>query len=82
MFEAFTGPVPRIVPDNLTTGVIKLPCEGEVVLNNAYREMAAHYSAAVRPGRVRAPKDKASVENPVAHVDTWTIAGLRQRQFT
>ncbi|MEV7475637.1 IS21 family transposase, partial [Pseudarthrobacter oxydans] len=82
MFEAFTGSVPRIVPDNLKTGVIKHPREGEVVLNDAYREMAAHYSAAVLPGRIRAPKDKASVENTVAHVATWVIAGLRQQQFT
>jgi hypothetical protein len=82
MFEAFTGSVPRIVPDNLKTGVIKHPREGEVVLNDAYREMAAHYSAAVLPGRIRAPKDKASVENTVAHVATWIIAGLRQQQFT
>jgi transposase len=37
MFEAFTGSVPRIVPDNLKTGVIKHPREGEVVLNDAYR---------------------------------------------
>ena len=62
MFEAFGGSVPRIVPDNLKTGVVKHPREGEVVLNDAYREMAAHYSAAVLPGRVRHPKDKASVE--------------------
>jgi hypothetical protein len=27
------------------------------VLNDAYREMAAHYSAAVLPGRVKHPKD-------------------------
>ncbi|MDP9697070.1 UNVERIFIED_ORG: transposase [Arthrobacter globiformis] len=82
MFEAFTGSVPRIVPDNLKTGVIKHPREGEVVLNDAYREMAAHYSAVVLPGRIRAPKDKASVENTVAHVATWIIAGLRRQQFT
>lgn len=82
MFEAFGGSVPRIVPDNLKTGVIKHPRDGEVVLNDAYREMAAHYSAAVLPGRIRKPKDKASVENTVAHVATWIIAGLRERQFT
>jgi transposase len=81
MFEAFTGSVPRIVPDNLKTGVLKHPREGEVVLNDAYRQMAAHYSAAVLPGRVRAPKDKASVENTVAHVATWVIAGLREQRF-
>jgi transposase len=82
MFAFFGGSVPRLVPDNLKTGVISHPREGEVVLNDAYREMAAHYSAAVLPGRVRAPKDKASVENTVSHVATWVIAGLRQEQFT
>jgi transposase len=82
MFAFFGGSVPRLVPDNLKTGVISHPREGEVVLNDAYREMAAHYSAAVLPGRVRAPKDKASVENTVSHVATWVIAGLRQQQFT
>ena len=81
MFDWFGGSVPRIVPDNLKTGVIKHPAEGEVVLNDAYRELAAHYSAAVLPGRVRKPKDKASVENTVAHVATWVIAGLRDRRF-
>ncbi|MDO5745935.1 MAG: IS21 family transposase, partial [Micrococcaceae bacterium] len=49
---------------------------------DSYREMAAHYSAAVLPGRVRAPKDKASVENTVSHVATWVIAGLRHEEFT
>lgn len=82
MFEYFGGSVPRIVPDNLKTGVISHPSEGEIVLNDAYREMAAHYSAAVLPGRVRAPKDKASVENTVGHIATWVIASLRERQFT
>jgi len=82
MFFFFGGSVPRLVPDNLKTGVISHPREGEVVLNDAYREMAAHYSAAVLPGRVRAPKDKASVENTVSHVATWVIAGLRHETFT
>ena len=82
MFAFFGGTVPRLVPDNLKTGVISHPREGEIVLNDAYREMAAHYSAAVLPGRVRAPKDKASVENTVSHVATWVIAGLRAEQFT
>ena len=58
------------------------PRGGEIVLNDAYREMAPHYSAAVLPARVRAPKDKAGVENTVSHVATWVIAGLRHEQFT
>lgn len=82
MFAFFGGSVPRLVPDNLKTGVISHPREGEVVLDDAYRKMAAHYSASVLPGRVRAPKDKPSVENTVSHVATWVIAGLRHEQFT
>lgn len=81
MFDWFGGSVPRIVPDNLKTGVIKHPAEGEVVLNDAYRELAAHYSAAVLPGRVRKPKDKASVENTVGNIATAVIARLRGEQF-
>lgn len=81
MYEFFGGSVPRLVPDNLKTGVISHPRDGEIVLNNAYRQMAAHYSAAVLPARVRAPKDKASAENTVAHVATWVIAALREQSF-
>lgn len=81
MFGWFGGSVPRIVPDNLKTGVVKHPADGEVVLNDAYRELAAHYCAAVLPGRVRKPKDKPSVENTVGNIATWVIAGLRDRPF-
>ena len=81
MFDWFGGSVPRIVPDNLKTGVIKHPAEGEVVLNDAYRELAAHYSAAVLPGRVRKPKDKPSVEGTVGNIATAVIAQLRGQQF-
>ena len=82
MFEAFGGSVPRVVSDNLKTGVIKHPRDGEIVLNDAYREMAGHYSAAVLPGRVRKAKDKASVENTVWHVAMRIIADLRDERFT
>lgn len=81
MFDWFGGSVPRIVPDNLKTGVIKHPAEGEVVLNDAYRELAAHYSAAVLPTRVKAPKDKASVEGTVGNIATAVIAQLRGQEF-
>ncbi len=82
MFEFFGGSVPRIVCDNLKTGVIAHPREGEIVLNDAYRELAAHYSAAVLPGRVRKPKDKPSVENTVGNIATAVIAALRGQTFT
>ena len=57
MFAFFGGSVPCIVPDNLRTGIRKHPKEGEPELNDAYREMAAHYGCAVMPARVRKPKD-------------------------
>lgn len=81
MFEFFGGSVPRIVCDNLKTGVINRPKEGEIVLNAAYRELAGHYGAAVLPARVKAPKDKSSVENTVGHVATEVIATLRNTTF-
>ena len=82
MFEHFGGSVPVIVPDNLKTGVVKHPREGEVVLNGAYEEMAAHYGAAIMPGRVRKPKDKPSVENTVYNIALSVIGPLRGTAFT
>lgn len=82
MYEAFGGSVPRLVPDNLKTGVITHPREGEIVLNNAYRQLAAHYSGAVLPARIRKPKDKPSAENTVLHVATWVIGALRNQVFS
>ncbi len=81
MFAWFGGSTPRITPDNLKTGVITHPREGEIVLNDSYRELAAHYAAAVIPGRPRRPKDKPSVENTVWSIATWVIAALRNKQF-
>lgn len=82
MFEFFEGSVPRIVCDNLKTGVITHPREGEITLNDAYRQLAAHYSAAVLPTRIKSPKDKASVENTVGHIATVVNAKLRNQTFT
>lgn len=64
-FEYFGGSTPCIVCDNLKTEVISHPKEGEVVLNDAYREMANHYNSALLPARSRKSRDKASVKNEV-----------------
>lgn len=82
MFEFFGGSTPCLIPDNLKTGVVKHPKEGEIVLNEAYREAVAHYSCAILPGRVRKPKDKPSVENTVGNIATAVIAKLRNTTFT
>ena len=39
MFEYFAGTTPLLIPDNLKTGAIKHPKNGEVILNKAYQEM-------------------------------------------
>ena len=70
-----------MVCDNLKTGVISHPRDGEVVLNDAYRSMAEHYSAAVIPGRVRRPKDKPSAENTVWHATMALAGAMRDRAF-
>ena len=82
MFAFFGGSVPVIVPDNLKTGVVKHPKDGEVVLNSAYEEMATHYGAAIMPGRVRKPKDKPSAENTVWNTALAIIGPLRDEVFT
>lgn len=82
MFEFYGGSVPRLIPDNLKAGVTKHPKEGEVVLNDAYREMATHYSAAVLPARVVKPKDKPNAEGTVGNIATDIIAALRGTVFT
>lgn len=43
--------------------------------------MAARYGATVMPARVRAPRDKPSVENEVWQVTTETFAAPRNRAF-
>lgn len=79
---AYFGAVPaRIVCDNLKTGVAAHPREGEIVLNDHYRNLAEHYSTAVLPGRVRKPKDKPSGENLVLHAERAVVGMMRDRGF-
>ena len=81
-FAHMGGSTPCIVPDNLRTGVRAHPREGEVELNEAYREMAAHYGSAVMPARVATPRDKPSAENEVWQAALEIIAALRDEVFT
>lgn len=78
---SFFGGVPEIlIPDNLKTGVTH-PCRYEPDLNQTYADMAAYYGCAVIPTRVKAPKDKAKVENGVLQAERWVLAPLRNRVF-
>ena len=78
---SFFGGVTRIlVPDNLKTGVEKV-YRSETIINKTYQEMAEHYGTAVIPARVKAPKDKPSVEGTVGIISTWILAVIRNQQF-
>ena len=78
----FIGGVPiRTICDNLKTGVLSHPKEGEIVLNEAYESLARHYVTAIMPTGVRKPKQKPSVEGTVGKIATAVIAKLRGTEF-
>lgn len=81
MYEFFGGTPVRTVCDNLKTGVIKHPREGDIILNEAYEALGNHYSTAIMPTQVRKPKQKASVEGTVGKIATAVIATLRNKTF-
>lgn len=81
MYEFFGGVTVRTVCDNLKTGVIKHPKQGDIILNDAYEALGSHYVTAIMPTGVRKPKQKASVEGTVGKVATAIIASLRNEVF-
>lgn len=81
MFEYFGGVPIKVVCDNLKTGVIKHPKEGEIILNESYESLGQHYSVAIMPTQVRKPKQKASVEGTVGKIATFIIAKFRNTRF-
>lgn len=80
-YEFFGGVPVRTVCDNLKTGVIKHPREGEIILNEAYEALGRHFVTAIMPTGVRKPKQKASVEGACGKVATAIIARLRNESF-
>jgi transposase len=81
MYRFFEGVPVRTVCDNLKTGVIRHPKEGDIILNQAYEELGNHYCTAIMPTGVRKPKQKASVEGTVGKIATAIIAKLRKEAF-
>ena len=51
MFEYFGGVTLRIVCDNLKTGVISHPREGDIILNQCYEDFSNHYCTAIMPAQ-------------------------------
>ncbi len=79
-YSYFGGAARIVIPDNLKTGVIK-HTKDEIVLNKSYHELAEHYGTAILPTRVKAPKDKATVEGTVGNVSTSILAAIRNQRF-
>ena len=77
MYEYFGGVPIRTVCDNLKTGVVKHPKEGEIILTEDYAALGSHYMTAIMPAGVRKPKQKASVEGTVGKIATAIIARCR-----
>ncbi len=82
---AFFGGTPRrIVPDNLTAGILKAD-RYDPRVNRAYGELARHYGFLVDPARAGQPTDKPKVERGVPYArasffggrDFASLAGMR-----
>jgi len=80
MFETWGGSVPKLVPDNLKTGISHASFY-DPAINRSYLELARHYGIGVVPARVRKPRDKPLAENAVQQVERWVLAPLRNRVF-
>jgi transposase len=79
-FAFFGGAPELLVPDNLKTGVAHSD-RYEAEIAAPYRELAAHYGAAVLPARAGRPRDKAKVEGGVLIAYREIAAPLRNRSF-
>lgn len=85
MYEFFEGVPAFTVCDNLKTGVVKHPKEGEIILTDAYEALGSHYITAIMPTGVRKAKQKASVEGTegtVGKIATTIIATLRNKTYS
>jgi transposase len=81
MFEYYGGVSHVTVPDCLKTGVVKCHLY-DPDLNEDYAYLAAHFSTAIVPARVRKPKDKAIVEGLVKILCRYFRFRFRRARFT
>ena len=81
MYEYFGGVPTRTVCDNLKTGVVSHPKEGEIILTKDYEALGSHYVTAIMPAQVKKPKQKPSVEGNIGKIATAIIARCRNEVF-
>ncbi len=72
--EFFGGAPRRIVPDNLTAGILKAD-RYDPRINRAYGELARHYGFLVDPARAGQPTDQPKVERGVPYARASFFAG-------
>lgn len=72
-FDYFDGCPRIVVPDNPKPVVTKT-CPYEPDINPSFAQMAAHYSVAVMPARVRRPKDKDLISG--FDINTISVTGV------
>jgi transposase len=77
--QYFKGLPLAIVPDNLTSAVVKAN-RYEPDLNKNFSCFAEHYGMGVLPARVRKPQDKAHVENLVKLTYLRIYTGISERE--
>lgn len=82
MLEHFQGVPNSIKCDNLKTGVVSHPREGDIILTEDYSAFGEYYMTAILPADVRKPKQKAGVEGTVGQVAKQIIAKLCNEHFT
>lgn len=73
-FTFFGGVPKRIVPDNLSAGVLRAD-RYDPRLNRAYGELARYYGCVIDPSRVATPTDKPRVERNVQYARDSFFAG-------
>jgi len=62
MYGFFHGIPVCTVCDNLKTGVVKHPKEGEIILTDSYEALGTHYITAIMPSGVRKPNSAPSIK--------------------
>ena len=80
MYEYFGGCTRVLICDNLKTGVIRHPKNGNVVLQADYKAMADHYGTLILPAKPVTPKEKPLTENTVGKLETYILARMRNIQ--
>jgi transposase len=84
-FAFFAGAPRRLVPDNLTAGILKAD-RYDPRVNRAYGELGRYYGCLIDPSRVAHPQDKPRVERNVAYAresffrgrDFASLAAMRE----